>query len=57
MVAVDETGRAVDAIPPEQAADLVDRQVEDPGRLLGCQSTGQDVVEDEQALLCSGRPW
>lgn len=54
MVAVDETGRVVDAISSEQAADLADRQVEDPGRLLGCQSTGQDVGEDAQALLCSG---
>lgn len=50
-VAVDQAGRAVDAIAPEQAADLADRQVQDPGRLLGRQSPGQDMVEDVQTVL------
>ena len=51
---MDETGRSVGAIPFEQPADLADRQVEDPGRLLGRQSPGQDVVEDVEAVLRSG---
>jgi len=55
-VAVDQPGRAVDPIPSEQAADLADRQVQDPGRLLGRQSSGQDMVEDRTGGAGLGRP-
>ncbi len=53
-VAVDQAGRAIGPIVSEQPADLADRQAQDAGRLLGRQSSGQDVVEDVQALLRSG---
>lgn len=43
-VAVDQSGRTVGPIPSEQPADLADRQVQDPGRLVGRQTPGQDVV-------------
>jgi Predicted transcriptional regulators len=54
MVAVDETGRTVGAIPFEQAADLAHREVQHAGRLGGRESTAQDVVEDEEPVLRSG---
>jgi len=56
IVAMDETGRTVGAIPVEQTADLVYRGAWHAGR-LGCRvATGQDVVEDEEPVLHSGVP-
>jgi hypothetical protein len=56
IVAVDETGRTVGAIPFEQTADLAHRMAKHAGR-LGCRvATGQDVIEDEEPVLHSGVP-
>lgn len=52
-VAVDERGGPLGAIAVDQAADLTDRELQDPARLIGRQLPGEHMVEDIQALLGS----
>ena len=54
VVAVDEARGVGGSIPAEQAADLADRECQDPRRLLGREPSRQDVVEDVQAMLRFG---